>query len=387
MSKVNKIVNRYEVNDLVVIIDELLELMEKVMPEDEFKNREQDASLLRKKLSSIKEGVNGPLNIFLEETLMETVESIKSRLKQRQTGNEVLDIINGVEIESLNSIIPSKYIIPNNKLANNLTKGIVGEYESIDVVVSGNRRKEITTKVSLNYDDTNIKIYDKNKRFTPYDRSVHNAICSLYEAGNINFTPEQIYRCMNGLNDSQYVSPQAIGSITRSLDKSRRILTTIDYTDEAKAYGKSLKGCIIEDYILSAKKIMLEAGGHKVVGYKLNSKPILYEYAQVTGQVLTVPSKILNTKDVLNSTKDVIIIREYLIRRVEVMKSSDKQSNNVLLERIYEELGLINPSKKKALNIRQSIDSILEYWKDEKYIKNFKFYKEGRAFKGISIFF
>ena len=192
---------------------------------------------------------------------------------------------------------------------------------------------------------------------------------------------------MNGLSDGQYASPQAIGSITRSLDKSRRILVSIDYLDEAKAYKRDLTGCIVEDYILSAKKVMLEAGGHKVMGYKLNTKPILYEYAQVSGQVLTVPSRILNTKDSLNSTKDVIIIREYLIRRIEVMKSNKNQSNNILLDRVYEELELIKPSKKKALTIRQSIDSILNYWKEENYIKHFEFFKEGRAFKGIKIIF
>ena len=309
--------------------------------------------------------------------------------------SELLDAINiksssiegKEEIELLNSIIPQNYIIPNNKLINKMVKGEAPYNEEFDLRINKEAKKKIITKVSLNYDDSNIQIYDKDRRFTPYDRTVHNAVCSLFEAGNTNFTPEQVYRAMNGLDDQQYVSPQSVGAITRSLDKQRQIYAKVDYTNEAKAYRKDVRSCIVEDHILSAKKITLEAGGHKVTGYKLNNKPILYEYAQLTGQVLTVPSKLLNTKDVIRSTEDVIIIREYLIRRIEVMKKNKDQSNRILLERVYEELNEPEPTKKKALKIRNIIEKLLSKFVSEKYIKNFEFYKEGRAFKGIEIFY
>ncbi len=303
----------------------------------------------------------------------------------------IMDMIDGKgleqEIELLDGIVPESYIIPNNKLVNTMAKGEVLCNENFNLRINNENKKEILTKVSLNYDDENIQIYDKNKRFTPYDRTVHNAVCSLFEAGNTNFTPDQVYRAMNGLDDQQYVSPQAVGAITRSLDKQRRIYAKIDYTNEAKAYRKDVNSCIVEDYILSAKKITLEAGGQRVTGYKLNSKPILYQYAQVSGQVLTVPSKLLNTKDVIRSTEDVIIIREYLIRRIEVMKKNKDQSNCILLERVYEELNEPEPTKKKALKVRNIIEKLLSKFVSEKYIKNFEFYKEGRAFKGIEIFY
>ena len=310
--------------------------------------------------------------------------------------SELLDAINiksssiegKEEIELLNSIIPQNYIIPNNRLINKMVKGEAPYNKEFELRINKEAaKKEILTKVSLNYDDENIQIYDKDKRFTPYDRTVHNAVCSLFEAGNTNFTPEQVYRAMNGLDDQQYVSPQSVGAITRSLDKQRQIYAKVDYTNEAKAYRKDVRSCIVEDHILSAKKITLEAGGHKVTGYKLNNKPILYEYAQLTGQVLTVPSKLLNTKDVIKSTEDVIIIREYLIRRIEVMKKNKDQSNRILLERVYEELNEPEPTKKKALKVRNIIEKLLSKFVSEKYIKNFEFYKEGRAFKGIEIFY
>ena len=311
--------------------------------------------------------------------------------------SELLDAINiksssiegKEEIELLNSILPQNYIIPNNRLIKKMVKDKVPYNEGFDLKINNEAAKEaVITKVSLNYDDSNIQIYDKDKRFTPYDRSVHDAICSWYEAGNINFTPEQIYRCMNGFDDSQYVSPQAVGAITKSLDKSRRILANIDYTDEAKEYSKGIDNCIVEDYILSAKKVTLEAGGHKVTGYKLNSKPVLYEYAQVSGQVLTIPSRLLNTKKVIRSSPEVIIIRAYLIREIEWMKrKGSKRNTKIRFEPIYIEIGDPKPTKQKAERIRETIKKLLGSFETKKYIKNHEFYKKGRSFEGVEIFY
>lgn len=289
------------------------------------------------------------------------------------------------EIEKLDSIKPTKYIMPNNRMINKLVEGVLLPGET-DLIVSNSLKKEVITKVALNYDDDNIEIFDKDKRFTPFDRAVHNSVCSIYEAGNVNFTPNQVYRCMNGLSEGEYVSPQAIGSITRSIDKTRRTYTKVIYTDEAKAWKKDIDNCIVEDHILSAKKITLEAGGNEVTGYKLNSKPILYEYAQVSGQVLTIPTELLNTKGFLNSTPEVTIIKEYLIREIEWMKNKhSKRRNQITLIGVYKELDILNPTKEKAKKIRDSISKILDSFKDDKYIKVYEFYKEGRSFKGIKI--
>lgn len=304
---------------------------------------------------------------------------------------EALDLIreklnNLPETETLDAIFPRKYIMPNNKLANEMPN-ISKDYNAIyDLEV--NKRKKAYTTVSLNYNDENIKIHEKDKRFTAYDRSVHNAVCSIYEAGNTTFTADQVYRAMNGYDDSQYVSPQAIGAVTKSLDKSRSILVKIDYTNEAKAYKKDVEQFVMEDYILSAKKITLKAGGKEVIGYKLNSKPILYQYAQLTNQVITVPSKLLNTKDVIKSTPEVIVIREYLIKRIEEMKNpSNKMGNKILFESIYNIIDQPDPDKKKAKKVRDIVKTLLTKFKTEKYIKDFEFYKEGRSFKGVEIIY
>lgn len=293
-------------------------------------------------------------------------------------------------IEKLDSIPPIKYIMANNKFMNKLSSGELVEGLT-ELLVIDKKKKQVVTPISLNYDDENIQIANKDKRFTPYDRAVHNSVCSIFEAGNSTFTPDQVYRCMNGLNNTEKVSPQAIESVTESIDKIRRMYTKILIDKEAKEYG--LDKIIMEDHILSAKKITLEAGGHEVVGYKFNysnnSKPIIYEYAQITGQVLTIPRELLNTKDVIRSTTEVTIIREYLIRRIEVMKrkGNKHQSNKIRFISIYKEIGQDDPTKQKAQRVRENIEKLLGSFKDNDYIKGYKFYKEGRSFKGIEILY
>jgi hypothetical protein len=241
------------------------------------------------------------------------------------------------------------------------------------------------TPTFINYDDANIQIAEKDKRFTKYDRCVHNAVCSIFEAGNNNFTPDQVYRCMNGLNDSQYVSPQSIEIIIANIDKLMRTYVKVDYTNEARMYRRNLvEEYIVEGYILSATKITVKAGGHRRIGYKFNGKPLLYEYAQVSRQIATVPSKLLKTKDVIRANPEVNIIKEYLLRRIEQMKKAKgkKQIKRILFEKIYNETDELKPHKKKALRIRNTAKTLLTKFSEEKYIKGFRFYE-----KGIEIYF
>lgn len=294
-----------------------------------------------------------------------------------------------VDIQSLESIIPQNYIIPNNKLANELTKDFPLDKE-VELKVSkkgGKGEKEICSYASIKYETDNLSITNK-QHFTPYDRVVHNAICSLFEAGNSMFTVDMVYRAMNGLTKSEKVSPQAISMVTSSIEKSRYIKATIDFTQEAKD-RKSLvdiKETYLSDMLLSVKEIVVTTGGTTKRAYVFNSKPILYCYSQQVGQVISVPIKLLETKGAVRSTDEVIILREYLLRRIEGMKCKNMLfSSKILYESIYDQLQLTNPTKEKAHATRNHVKTILGYWKESKYIDAFEEYKDGKTYKGISI--
>lgn len=325
--------------------------------------------------------------IEIQKDFLKNAPSFLNEMKKliNECKNQNKETLKKQNVITLNSIIPNNYTIPNNKLSNEIPKDLLGIGEVALTVCRG--KKEVLTTVSVDYDSEGIQIYNKSERFTPYDRVVHNAVCSLYEAGNTEFTALMVYRCMNGLINNEKVSPQAVGAVTKSLDKVSRIRCKIDWTAEAQARGANIDSGLLEGNILTTKKITVSTSGKTIEAYQLLDKPILYTYAQTTKQVITIPIKLLQTKEKIRSTDEVIVIREYLIRRIEVIKNNNKHSNKILYESIFKEIGLSNPTKQKKEKVRKAVKEILNYWIDENYIAKFEEYKEGRTFKGLKIFY
>jgi len=296
---------------------------------------------------------------------------------------------NAGTMEILKSVIPKNHVKANNKLANKITKDIVNEGEFNLIVSSGRAKKEVFTKVMLAYKNDNIQL--KGQKYTPYDREVYDGVVSLYAAGNRIITPVMVYRAMNGLTETEYISPQAVESVTKSLDKSRHIYTIIDYTDEAKMYNKKIEKTTYEGYLLAATKITIKINGQEHEAYEILS-PILYEYARISGQIITVPIKVLQTKNAVRGTDEVIIIRGYLLRQIEWLRNTKTdRSENITYQGIYEELEISKiflddmAYKNKTRAIRNNVKAILSEWKDEGYIIDYTEYKDGKTLTGVKI--
>jgi len=289
----------------------------------------------------------------------------------------------------LKSIIPQKHIKPINKLANTITKDIIDKGQ-IDLIVSGkNSKREIYTKVMLEYDNKHIQM--SGQKYMPYDREVYDGVVTLYAAGNDFVTPAMVYRAMNGLSGTEYIKPETLEKVRQSLDKSMRIYTVIDYTDEAKMYNKKIEKTTYEGYLLAAEKVTVKVNGEIHEAYRILS-PILYEYAKISGQIISVPIKYLQTKDAVRSTDEVIVIRGYLLRQIEWMRNTRVyRSENITYQGIYEELGISKiflddtAYKNKTRTVRNHIKAILDEWTDQGYIIDYKEYQEHKTMRGIVI--
>ena len=292
-------------------------------------------------------------------------------------------------LPQLSSIIPQKHVMPNNKLANSLTKDII-DAGAIDLVVSGRGKTEITTRCILSYEGDNVKLSGRQP-CTEYDRNVADAVTSLFLYGDPShiITPATVYRAMIHSTGTETPSPQTLGAVTRSLDKSRFVRVQIDCTQEllrrnASLNGEQITGGKVDTYLLPLEKIEVMAGGKKVTAYKIIKTPVLYDYARLTKQVLTVPAKLLDVPNASN-TEQRISIKGYLLRRITVMKGKTQQSNRILFEKIWEAAGKPDPSPKEAQRIREYTFTVLDYWKKERYIKGYKAIKEGKAYTAVEI--
>ena len=299
-------------------------------------------------------------------------------------------------LPQLATIIPQKHLIPNNKLANSLTKDIIGGgLIELDV---GRKKDDILTRCILNYEGDNVKLTSR-RSFTEYDRQVADAVTSLYEYGNKSYiiTAATVYRAMVHATETETPSPQQIEAVTQSLDKLRFVRVQIDCTEELMRRNIDLNGSQItagkiDTYLLTLDKMEVIAGGQKVVAYKVIKTPILYEYSRLTGQVITVPAALLDIRDKtgakIPNTERRIAIKGYLMRRISIMKSQNgkNQSRHIIFESLYNEICDANElSRRDQQLIREYVSLVLDNWKREEFIKDYEELTKGKKKIGVEI--
>ena len=314
-------------------------------------------------------------------------------------------------IEHLTSVLPEKYVVPNNKLANTMTKGII---DIGKITLEESRRgakKLVETTCILTYEGDNVHLSGRQP-FTEYDRNVYNAVSSLYVYGDQSHvvTPAMVYRAMTGLTDSEKPTAGQLAAVTRSLDKMRFIRARIDCTEELKMRritlnSKQINGGEIDTYLLTADAIKVQAGGQTVRAYRIIKTPILYEYAAAVKQVLTLPASVLDVKELnpggsigarLPNTESRILIKGYLIRRIEGMKGKNGLSNPVISlydyqrdgethQGLYSIAGNTDPTRTEASRIRDDAEKMLAYWAATGYIKAFEAQTERKKITGYKI--
>lgn len=317
-------------------------------------------------------------------------------------------------VEHLTSIPPAKYVMPNNKLANVMGKEIIDGIERILNVSRNGAKKRIETSCILTYEGDNVELVGRNHLpFSEYDRNVYDAITSIYVFGDEshNFTPSMVFRAMTGMQESEKITDEQEAAVVNSIEKMRFVRVRVNCTAELQARNitlnsQQINNGEIDTYLLPAKACTLEAGGQQVKGYHLMDVPILYEYASAVNQVLSVPTHILDIKEIndncsigarLPNTESRIVIKGYLLRRIEGMKGKnnlnsriialfDYQKDNETTKGLYSIAGKSDASRTEMQRIRKDVEKMLIFWKTIDYIKDYKPQIKQKKITGYEIF-
>lgn len=205
--------------------------------------------------------------------------------------------------------------------------------------------KNIIVNVDLHKNE-HLRLSSPN--VTQYDMAVLDAVYTLYVNNQSIFSPEMLLRIMSG-NFQQDASPQKIGTITRSINKLRHIDIRIDYTDEArlrKLIDKS-HTAVITSYLLPVDETEIRAANGKTIhAYRLLMEPALYIYARIINQIIHVPTVLLETNGTLSDTDEVIVLKRYLIKRIEGMRNS---KNKLISKKITYEWYDIKTKSRKGM--------------------------------------
>lgn len=304
-----------------------------------------------------------------------------------------------MDLENIISILPTEYVMPNTRLSDELSSG-KSEEGTREIIVKSTKKKAdnpVLTKAILTFGDDKAVITATRQKYTPYDSAVYSGIITLFEAENNIFTPAMVYRAMNGLTDSEYVNPSTLSKVAKSIEKNRKSQLAIDFTEEARQYMRAYEepgkdfNTTYEGNLLVADKITVKNNGVEQTAYKILRKPILYEYAQTVGQVISVPIRLLQTKGSVRSTEDVIVLREYLLRQIENYRRRHREGCfSISYPAVYEVCGVSAETHKnikdKHKKIRNHTEALLSEWQKQNYIKAFENQRDGtRSIASVQI--
>lgn len=295
----------------------------------------------------------------------------------------------------IKSVKPNKAIINNSLAENKLIDIEKASDNGTDVTVRVDKGANGAIKVvaSLNYESNQIELI--GKPLTPFDKTVHNAICTLYEAGNKNFTLEMVYRAIHGLTNSERITEirGTLNPIRESIETGIYKKLKINAEEQIKKHYPSVKKVIYESYFLPLEKItaIMHNGEEPIECYKFLKAPPLYEYSKNIKQVISVPIGLLDSRKTIKNSPDVAVIREYLIKRISTLKNDKTtlKNCNIKYSTIFSETGIneANLQQTQRNRKREQIKKILEHFIKQGFIKEYSEYKKGRIFEGVTIYF
>ncbi len=336
------------------------------------------------------------------EDVKETAQGFRDRSAPTEAGGsfwyelaESLESAGAPEasIEAFRAIVPKSYIMPVNKLQNNLVAIAEAGEASLTVVPANKKREAVKTRVQVSLDAANIQIAGRAKP-TAFDMAIQNGIISLLVSGNEVITPAMAYRATTAMADTQWISPQQEAAATKSIEKQRGIKIYIDATAEAKAYNKNVQEVVFDNFLIVAERATVTINGAKHAAYIFEHNragavqmPILYRYAQISQQIQNVPAEALRLP--INNTEKNIVLRDYLLREIGAIRHPKATRRpEIAYSGIYDHLGINQTgsnAKTEMKRARDATEKILSHWKRTGYIQDYTAYKKGRSIAGVKV--
>ena len=289
-----------------------------------------------------------------------------------------------------------KFLMPTSKIENALFDRRKNDafYDNSLVVVKtgGSKLKPVEVLVSVDYQGQREQGKDipEIQRLTAYDKEIHNAVISLYNAGNQYLSPNIIYNVLSGNREYKDGSRKSLTVSARqevifSLTKMRQTSMEINATKEGRAFNG-------DEYKYSGRLLPSDF----VSGVSLNNNPVQYclhllrsppllEYSKVRRQLTSVDVCLLG---VLSSRANHVVIRNYLLRELLWMKHSKKRKRVIRYDTLQEYIGSVSSGSNDDIThrrkrLRANVIRCLNYWVSQDFIKGYREEKERNIFSKV----
>lgn len=251
-----------------------------------------------------------------------------------------------------------------------------GKNKAVAVAVGKKKGKDVNTAVAINFSELKGVQFSNNYMLDPFARAVHNAMLSIYCAGNKGCSIAQLYRVMYGNTDTRHVPDGAgLKQLEEAVEKLRHTDVMINATDESEVLGYKFQRVRIKNYVMPVKMVEVVINGKKADGFVFLDQPPLYEYARQKGQVNTFDIKNFNVP--ISAGEDKAVLTNYLSERLQgIRNKKSKMSDVILYDTLYSRLQLDAPTeatlRAKKRDVRKKVKAILDSWKKEGIISDYE---------------
>lgn len=243
-------------------------------------------------------------------------------------------------------------------------------FSSFDIIAGEKRGKQAVVTYSINFDGLpdNVSI---TKKLTPFDKRVYIAVSALYNAGNTVISLSQIAYAMG------YASTPAKNQLQKIQDSITKMNVAQIQINNSKeiAIFKGYKEFEYQASLLPMEMLRATVNGKTTeAAIRLFREPPMITYAKQHKQITTIEVKLLQSP--LSKTPTNLCIEDYLLEQIAFIKNpKNKITNRMLFDTIFEQAGITD--KKQRQRTPEKIKALLEYYKQEKWIKDYKIDKAG----------
>lgn len=270
----------------------------------------------------------------------------------------------------------------NTKIAYQIRNGQWTSGKAVRCNVASSGKKPVITEFIL------------TGTLTSYDCDVADAVYSLYRSNLTGFTPRQVLHILSG-DKNQTLTSQKKDEIANSLKRLMEAQITISCTEEMVEM-RNKPELLTDDKVVfegAFAQIQEKNGKYTFLKERGRDPMPLYSYGEYTKQMIAIPQKLLALRPTqgtkIPDTAENIIIKHYLIRRLEVIRKGRSSASHLLQVNYYsqtlkESSGLLNVLgikrsdytdtawNKKIIQVEKAVLGILDCFKQRGYISGYE---------------
>ena len=237
-------------------------------------------------------------------------------------------------------------------------------------------------------DELMIEEIKKNPLMTlnPFTHIIFDSLADLmlFYGNRTIFTWQELYSNIPSCHGA--ISPKMLEMIRDEAFPMMRI-TTAEINNRWEAengdYVEFKRKAPLLHYEEIEETIMVNGNVTKKGGFRIVETPILLEFAKSRGQLMRVDDFLYHVPDMSN-TRENLILKDYIIRRVEGMISNVLLSRYIKIDTVYEFMK-ISTDRRVTERLRKKISQILKHLKDCGYIRDFEEHRSGNRITGYEI--